>query len=88
MISYATREHMDSPLDLIQGNVIQAGYDIFFHLLHGCRMIHGSESIFCHAPVLLNKIQFAVIFWVEVAEVATRLDKLLKLRFLINEVRL
>jgi hypothetical protein len=45
MISYVTREHMDSPSDLIQGNVIQAGYDIFFHLLHGCRTIHGSELL-------------------------------------------
>jgi hypothetical protein len=68
-----------SPSDLKQGNVIQAGYNIFFHLIHSCPARHGTKTIFCRAPVLLNKIEFAMILRVEVADMATQLDELLKL---------
>ena len=37
-------------------------------------------------PILLDEVQFAMVFWVEVAEVAARLHKLLNLRLLVNEV--
>ncbi len=67
------------PSDLKQGNVIQAGDDKFFHLPNGCHVPHGMESIFHCTPILLNKIQFTVILWVKVTEMAMQLNKFLNL---------
>src|ERR1700679_265808 len=73
----------ESPSDLKQGNVVQAGYNMFCHLLNGCRTFHGTEPKFCCAPVLFNKVQLAMILGVKVAEMSARLDEFLKLRLVI-----
>ena len=78
----------ESPLDLKQWNVVQACSDKLFHLINGCCMLHGTELKFCYAPVLLNEIEFAMILWVEIAEVAAGLDEFLKLRLVTGKVTL
>ena len=78
----------ESPSDLKQWNVIQACSDKLFQLINGCHALHGTESKFCCAPELLNEIEFAVIFWVEIAEVAAGLDEFLKLRLVAGKVAL
>jgi hypothetical protein len=72
-------EKKKKPSDLEQGNVIQAGYNNFFHLVNGCRTPLGMETKFCHAPVLFYKIQFTVVLQVEVAEMTMGLNEFLKL---------
>ena len=78
----------ESPLDLKQWNVVQACSDKLFHLINGCHTLHGTESKFCCTPVLLDEIEFAIILWVEITEVATGLDEFLKLRLVTGKVTL
>ena len=77
-----------SALDLKQWNVIQACSDKLFQLINGYRTLYEMESKFCHASVLLDKIEFAVILWVEIAEVIAGLDEFLKLRLVTDKVAL
>lgn len=79
---------IESPSDLKQWNVVQACSDKLFQLINGCRALHGTESKFCCAPVLLDEVEFAVILWVEIAEVAAGLDEFLKLRLVTGKVAL
>ena len=41
-----------------------------------------------HPPILFNKVEFAMIFWIEVTQMTARLDQLLKLGLLRDEIRL
>jgi hypothetical protein len=74
------------PSDLKQGNVIQAGHNNFFHLINGCRALHGTETKFSRTPILLDKIEFAVILRVEITKMAAGLNKFLKLGLVIDKI--
>jgi hypothetical protein len=82
------KQKKKSPSDLKQWNIVQAGFDKLFQLIHGCCALHGPESKFCCAPELLDEIELTVVFWVEVAEVAPGLNKFFRLRLVTGKVAL
>jgi hypothetical protein len=69
-------------------NVIEAFNDFPLHLIDGCHAPCHPETEFCRTPILLNKIELAVILRVEVTQMATRLNQLLKLGFLRHKIGL
>ncbi len=78
----------DSPLNVKEGDIIEALDDFCLHLSNCCHVFCHMEPEFCCSPILLNKIDFAVILWVKIAQMAMQLDQLLKLEFLRNEIGL
>lgn len=69
-------------------NVIKAFDDITLHLLDCRHTPCHTETELCGAPILLNEVQFTVVFGVKITQMPVRLDQLLKLRFLRNEIGL
>jgi hypothetical protein len=73
---------------LFKGDVVKGLKHRFLHGLKGSRAAGNAVAKLRCTPVLLNKIQLTVIFWIEVAQVATRFDVLLELWPLRREIRL
>ena len=78
----------DLPSNVKEGDVIEGLDDLPLHLINCCRMPCHTETELCSPPILLDKIELTVILWVKVAHVATRLNQLLKLGLLRNEIGL
>lgn len=76
------------PNDLNVWNIIQACEHIGLHSLDIGGERRGSVTELSCSPILLNEIELAVIFGVEITEVTTVLDELGELRFLSNEIGL
>jgi hypothetical protein len=76
----------DSPLDVKEGDVIEALDDLPLHLIKCCHTPCHMEIKLCRPPILFDKIKFTMVFWIEIAEVPTRLDQLLKLGRLRDEI--
>lgn len=72
----------DSPPNVKEGNIIKALDDFPLHLIDGCRTPCYTKTKLRCSPILFDEVEFAVIFWVEVAQMAARLDQLLKLGLL------
>jgi hypothetical protein len=71
-----------------EGDVIKGLDDLPLHLIDcRCAPCH-TETELCSPPILLDEIEFAVIFRVKVTQMATRLDQLLKLGLLRHEIGL
>jgi hypothetical protein len=71
-----------------EGNIIKGLDDIRLHLVDRCRAPHHTVTELCCSPVLLNKVELAVVLRVEVAQVAARLNQLLKLGLLRDKIGL
>ena len=78
----------DSPSNVKEGDVIQALDDLPLHLADCHRVPCYPETELRRPPILLNEVEFAVILGVEITQVPTRLDQLLKLGLLRGEVGL
>src|ERR1700735_4918230 len=59
-----------------------------FHPLECARPRRCTVLEFYCSPILFDKVQFTMILWIEVTEVAAQLDKLLQLELLRAEIRL
>ena len=73
---------------MFKGDVVKTCQYILLHRFKGPRTASSPELKLCCAPVLLNEIELTMIFWIEVAQVTTRFDVLLKQWFLRHEVSL
>ena len=82
------RNAEDSPPNVKKENIIEALNDLSLHFIDRCRTPCHTEAELCCPPVLLNKIELAMIFWIKVAQMAVRLNQLLKLGLLWHEIRL
>ena len=71
-----------------EGDIIQALDDLPLHLIYCRCMPYHTETEFCCPPILFDKVDFTMVFGVKVAQMATRLDQLLKLGLLRVEVGL
>jgi hypothetical protein len=71
-----------------EGDIIEAFDDYPLHLSDCRRTPCHTKAKLCCPPVLFDKVEFAMVFGVEVAQVAPRLDQLLKLGLLRYEVGL
>src|SRR6266849_10368976 len=78
----------DAPLNLIKGDVIETCQHFLLHLVKGLCMASDTEPKLCCTPILLNKVQFAVVLGIIITQVTTRFDIFLELRFLRYEVGL
>src|SRR6267154_3848436 len=78
----------DSPLNMKEGHVIEALDDCLLHCIDCCRVpCHMEMELRCPS-VLFNEVEFAMVFGVKVAQMPMRLDQLLKLGLLRDEIRL
>ena len=67
-------------------DVIKTLDDLPLHAINCCcAPCHMEMELGC-SPVLFNKIEFTVVFWVKIAQMAIRLDQLLKLGFLGHKI--
>jgi hypothetical protein len=71
-----------------EGDIIEAFFDRPLHLINRCHAPCHTETELRRPPILFDKIKFAVIFWIKITEMPARLDQLLKLRLLRDEVGL
>jgi hypothetical protein len=78
----------DSPPNVKEGNVIEALDDYPLHLIDCGRAPCHTETELCRPPVLFDEIEFTVIFGIEITQMTMRLDQLLKLGLLRDEVGL
>ena len=78
----------DSPPNVKKGDIIQALDDLPLHLVDCRRAPCHTETELCRPPILLDKVELAVIFRVEITQVPAILNQLLKLGLLRNEVGL
>jgi hypothetical protein len=49
-----------------RGMSLRQATTLFLHLVEGSRMASNTKPEFRGTPILLDKIQFAMIFWIEV----------------------
>jgi hypothetical protein len=78
----------NTPSNLFKRDVIKTCQHFPFHLPKGPCTASNAESELRRAPVLFNEIQLAMIFGIEVAQVAARFDILLEQRLLRHEIGL
>ena len=78
----------DSLPNVKDGDIIQTLDDFLLHLVNCLHAPCLGEMELCCSPVLFNKIQLTMIFWIEIAKMAMRLDQLLKLGLLRHEIGL
>jgi len=69
-------------------NAVKALLDSVLHLLECLRSGGHAVSGFGRTPVLFDKVQFAMVLRIEIAQMTVPLDELLELRALICEVGL
>ena len=74
--------------NLEKGDAVEALLYGLFHVLECARPRCRAVLKFRRAPVLFNKVQLTMIFWIKVTNMAMRLDKLLQLGFLRAEIGL
>jgi len=72
----------NSPPNMKERDIIKALNNIPLHLVNHCCMLCHTEMQLGHSPVLLDKVELAVILGVKIADVAVRLNQLLKLGLL------
>ena len=66
-----------SPLDVKQWYIVKALDHLLLHL-PDCRCApHDPKSKFGSSPVLLNEVQFAVVFGIKITQMATAFNELL-----------
>jgi hypothetical protein len=83
-----SKESKDIPPDLEQHDTVKALDDSLLHLSNCLCTTCFAKLCLCSTPILLNEVELTVVFGIEVAQVAMRLNKFLKLRFLPNKVSL
>lgn len=71
-----------------EGDIIQALGDLPLHLIDSGRTPCHTESELCGTPILLDEVELAMIFGVEVTQMPARLDQLLELGLLRDEIGL
>jgi hypothetical protein len=71
-----------------EGDVIEGLDDFFLHLVDRRRAPCHAEMKLCCAPILFNEVEFAVILGVKITQMPARLDQLLKLGLLKDEIGL
>ena len=71
-----------------EGDVIKASDDLALHLIECCGAPCHTETELRCPPILLDEVELAVVFWVEIADMAVRFDQLLKLGLLGDEIGL
>ena len=79
---------MHVPRDGKQWDIVEALDNFPFHLFDVGRARKCTVAQFSSPPVLLDEIELAMIFGIEIAEVTASLDILLQGRFLGEEIRL
>jgi hypothetical protein len=87
-ISGMNPRRRSSPLDLNNRHVVKGIFHILFHLLHVPCLWAAPIDQLRSSPVLLNKIQLAVILGIEITDVTPRGDVLLQVRLLVLEIGL
>ena len=65
-------------MNLFNGDVIKTTQHFPFHLVNGPCMAGNAESKFCCTPILLNEIEFTVVFGIVVTQMAIQFNILLK----------
>jgi len=71
-----------------EGEIIKTLNDHPLYLIDHCCVPCNMETKL-HCPLILfNKVKFAMIFWIEVTQITMRLNQLLKLGLLRDEIRL
>lgn len=76
------KKNKNSPPNLKEGDIVEALDDFLLHLVNCCCTSCYTEAKLRGPPVLLNEIELAVVFRVEITQMAARLDQLLKLGLL------
>ena len=76
------------PSNVKEGDVIKGLDDLPLHLINRRRAPCHTETKLCSPPILFDEIEFTVIFGVKVTQMVTRLDQLLKLGLLRDEIGL
>jgi hypothetical protein len=71
-----------------EGHIIEATDDLPLHLIDRCCAPCHTETELCCSPILLDKIELAVILGVEIAQMSAGLNPLLKLGLLRHKVGL
>jgi hypothetical protein len=71
-----------------EGDVIKALDDLALYLIKCCGAPCHTEMELCCPPILLDEVELAVVFWVEITDMAARFDQLLKLGLLGDETGL
>jgi hypothetical protein len=71
-----------------EGNIIETLNDHPLHLIDCCCVPCNMEIELHHPPILFDKVEFTMIFRIEVTQMTTRLDQLLKLGLLRDEIGL
>jgi hypothetical protein len=67
-------------------DIIEAFNDLFLHLVNRCHMpCHTEAELYC-PPVLFDKIEFIVVFGIEITQMPMRLNQLLKLGLLRDKI--
>jgi len=72
----------NSPLNMKERDIIKALNNIPLHLVDHCCVLRHTETQLGCSPVLLDKVELAVILGVKIADVTIRLNQLLKLGLL------
>ena len=58
-------------MNVKEGNIIKALDYLLLYLINCCRMpCHTETELHC-PPILFNEIEFTVIFWIEITQMAT-----------------
>ena len=76
------------PSNLFKGDVVETPQHLFFHLIEGPQTASNAEPKLHRAPVLLDEIQFTVVFGIVITQMPTRFNVFLKQRLLHFEVKL
>jgi hypothetical protein len=71
-----------------EGDVIETLNDRPLHLVNHCCVPCNTETELHHPSILFNKVEFTMIFRIEATQMTVRLDQLLKLGLLRDEIRL
>lgn len=69
-------------------NVIKALNEHYLHLINCCHAPCQMETELCCPTILFNEIELMLIFEIEITQMTMRLDQLLKLGMLKDEIRL
>ncbi len=71
-----------------EGNVIERLDDLPFYFIDCNYTPCHAEMELCRFPILFDKVKLTMVFWIEITQMAARLDQLLKLGLLRYKVRL
>jgi hypothetical protein len=71
-----------------EGHIIKASDDLPLHLVNCCHTPCHMETELCCSPILFDEVELAVILRVEITQMSTGLNQLLKLGLLGHEVGL